>query len=261
MNPSEASQASSPETAPARLFELAGRYPSEVLANPSLALIALEDPDLGARIANTAKLALTDRELSAALQRLDAYDAAHFAVDCLERLRPYLGEPSERPRKHDPHRALEALRRRADARFDRAGKAALTAAKLRGERLISGPPEMPPPGRRLSVESANRALLEAIARIDGPDPASEAYRFSDGVVYALKRLDATAALEERRWQLERCSFYLRRPRRVSWRRLWAALYYKIRARRPWYSKRRLTPLRIALLVGAALAVALFLWLR
>jgi hypothetical protein len=257
MTSPQVSQASSPDTAPALLLELAKKYPSEVLANPALPLIALEDPELGARITNTAKLVLAEGELSAALRRLDAYDAAHFAVDCLERLRPYLGEPSELPRRYNPRRALEALRSRADARFDDASRAALLHAKIRGEHIISGPPEKPPTGGRLSIEAANRALFRAIGYIGHgrPDPAGEAHRFSDEIVGALRNVGEKAALEERRWQLERLASYLRRPRRRGWRQLWATLYYGVWAQRPWYRRRRPPLSWIALLVGASAALA------
>lgn len=80
-------RASDPETDGAALYHLAGLYPAEVLANPGLALLSLEDPRAWLRTSRRARLGVAKLALAPLLHSGAGQRTLRlFAAACAERI-------------------------------------------------------------------------------------------------------------------------------------------------------------------------------
>ncbi len=80
-----------PNTDPEVLCDIAGEYPDEVLANPVMPLLLLEDPSgLWARITGRAKSVQATRALNKIILRMPDEHRGVFAAACLRRALPVL---------------------------------------------------------------------------------------------------------------------------------------------------------------------------
>jgi hypothetical protein len=100
----EKALAEAPDTPVRELSRLAHLHPLEVLSNPALALIALEDPAAYRTIHLTARGARLERLLREGKRRVSAPARQLWACDCLERLSPLLDDVQY------PRGGLEAAR-------------------------------------------------------------------------------------------------------------------------------------------------------
>jgi hypothetical protein len=102
---SEKEQAESPDTPTYILFDLATRYPEQVLRNPVLALLALENPEHWFKIDVTAKTILTYNKLKEKLEKSKESDKKKYYLLSAKKYLPLFEEwfPGDRR----PHDAIE----------------------------------------------------------------------------------------------------------------------------------------------------------
>src|SRR5262245_6153766 len=106
--------ARSPNASPAELEDAAAEHPDEVLSNPALPLLALEDPAAYERVQVKALLSQARLRVEEAVARLDDRRRRLFAADCAERLLPEYEAVS--PGDHRPRRVIQAARELAAGR-------------------------------------------------------------------------------------------------------------------------------------------------
>ena len=78
-----------PNTAPARLLQLAPSWPEEVLQNPVLPLLLLEDPRGGILLRDAARQSLAEREITRLAARATLRVRRAWLVDSLRRILPH----------------------------------------------------------------------------------------------------------------------------------------------------------------------------
>jgi hypothetical protein len=224
MKPAGRDLASSPDASPAELLAAATTHPDEVLANPALPLLALEDPAAYERVRRDALLSQARLRVEEAVARLDDRRKRRFAADCAERLLPCY--EADHPGDLRPRRAISAARRYATGRASSGelaerGRAVEAAYLFVQRRRVRGPAPFRPAGQL--PEYAAGAALEAT----NPDASRAALDAAyTGVKAAIYRADAgafrdprapmtaadlAAELAERAWQLKRLTEYLNPP--------------------------------------------------
>jgi hypothetical protein len=209
--PTERDLARSPEATADDLRALSSKYPEEVLSNPTLPLLALEDPGAYARVVGVASLVRITRELDAAYLRLDERRQRLFGADCGARVLHLVEDrlPGERRARQ----AIEAARRYADGG---ASDEELREARQRAHDL-AGEIERGSDHNKGAAWAARAAEYAADSNTEYDDDAGE-LRSHLSAMYAAYAVPYSAGVdprdsprmlfEELEWQRARLASYL-----------------------------------------------------
>jgi hypothetical protein len=213
MRPTGRDLASSPEATLDELLAAATEYPEEVLANPALPLLALEDPAAYERIRREALASQARLRVEAALARLGDRRRRLFAADCAERVLRYF--EAQFPKDQRPRASIYMARQFAAGRASRKelallARAAYLASDYRWVEVLGKNDTLPAYAASAARECCDPDALRA-ARGAAEITAREAAAFAAedrGQEEPASPVDVSAELAERAWQLECLAEYL-----------------------------------------------------